>query len=145
MEFVGDNSSYQKKRLVTIAIVVLALGIMTTRMALESSLVSVLFLIASGAGQVVCPIYLSLRTNALGVLFASLLAMGLYPMTELTRALGFMALGFFTRGFFVSGLIYLNEIGGDRFRRWSMLVIFGVWALSTLFNSVDDLFSFDRW
>ena len=81
LEFVGDNSSYQKKRLIIIASLVLALAILTTRMALEPQSVSLLFLIASGAGQIVCPIYLSLRTNALGVGFASLLAMGLYPMT----------------------------------------------------------------
>lgn len=54
-------------------------------------------------------------------------------------------MGFFGRGFFVSSLIYLNEIGGDRFRAWSFLIIFGLWALSTLFNSIDEKIGFARW
>ena len=61
------------------------------------------------------------------------------------RVTGLMAIGFFSRGVFVSGLVYLNEIGGDRFRAWSMLVIFGLWALSTLFNYFNAILGFSRW
>ena len=80
---------------------------------------------------------MSLRTIALGVGGSNLLLLGLYPFGGFLRAVGLMGVGFFGRGFFVSSLIYLNEIGGDRFRSWSMIVVFGVWALSNLFNSFD--------
>lgn len=80
LEFVGDNGYYQKKRLIFIAVMILSLAILTARMALETLTVTLLFLISSGIGQITCPIYMSLRTNAMGVAFAALLGMGLYPM-----------------------------------------------------------------
>lgn len=145
IEFVGDNSNYQKKRLLLIAIIVFALGVLTTRTGIESSAYSIFFLIASGAGQVVCPIKMSLRTITIGVGTSCLAACGLYPFEGYFKAIGLMAVGFFTRGFFVSSLIYLNQIGGDRFRAWSMLVIFGLWPLSTFFNSIDSMLGLARW
>ena len=136
---------YQKKRLTLIAVMVGSLAILTARMALENRTVILLFLIASGAGQIICPINMSVRTNSMGVMFSSLLIMGLFPIGEVSRVISLMALGFFSRGIFVSGLIYLNEIGGDRFRNRSLLVIFGLWALSTFFNSFDSMFGFNKW
>jgi len=105
--------------------------------ALEQTSVLLLFLIASGAGQLVCPIYMSLRTCTFGVGASALFAIGVYPLGTILRSIAFLGMGFFSRGFFVSSLIYINEIGGDRFRAWSTLVIYGLWAISTLFNSVD--------
>lgn len=118
---------------------------LTTRAGIESSSYSIFFLIASGIGQVVCPIKMSLKTITIGVGISCLAAAGLYPFGSYFKAVGLMAVGFFTRGFFVSSLIYLNEIGGDRFRGWSMLVIFGLWPLSSFFNSVDHMLGLARW
>ena len=108
MEFVGDNSTYQKKRLAIIAIVVLSLAILTSRVALEQTSVLLLFLIASGAGQIICPIYMSLKTCTLGVAASALFAIGVYPLGTILRSIAFLGMGFFSRGFFVSSLIYLN-------------------------------------
>lgn len=141
----GDNSTYQKKRLLLVCIIVFALGVLTTRTGIESSGYSIFFLIASGIGQVVCPIKMSLRTITIGIGASNLAAIGLYPFGGFIRAVGLMGVGFFTRGFFVSSLIYLNEIGGDRFRAWSMLVIFGLWPLSSFFNSIDSMLGLARW
>lgn len=141
----GDNSSYQRRRLLLIATIVFALAMLTSRMALEPSFLGLLFLIASGAGQVICPIYLSLRTCTMAVGGSALLATGLYPFGGVLRDCCLIGLGFFTRGFFISALIYLNEIGGDSFRSWAMLVIFGLWPVSALFNSLDGRLGLERW
>lgn len=54
-------------------------------------------------------------------------------------------MGFFARGFFVSSLVYFNEIGGDRFRAWSIIVVFAVWGLSFLISSVEWMIHIPRW
>lgn len=108
MEFVGDNSNYQKRRLFIIGLTVFALAVLTSKISLEVHTLSIFFLIASGAGQIICPIYMSLRTCTLGVAASALLASGLYPFGGFLRAVVLLAMGFFSRGFFVSSLIYLN-------------------------------------
>lgn len=67
-----------------------------------------LFLIASGAGQIVCPIALSLRTCTLGLVGFAILGFAFYPVNEFLTQLSYCGLGFFGRGFYVSSLIYLN-------------------------------------
>jgi hypothetical protein len=88
---------------------------------------------------------MSLRTCTLGVGASALFAIGAYPLGTFLRSVAFLCMGFFSRGFFVSSLIYINEIGGDRFRAWSTLVIYGLWAISTLFNSIDEKLGLPRW
>lgn len=145
IDFVGNNHHYQKHRLFIIAFTVLALAVLNNKIAIEHSLLSILFLTASGAGQIICPIYFSLSTNTLGVAASALLCGGVYPFHGLLKGLGLMAMGFFSRGFFVNSLVYLNEIGGDRFRAWVMLVIFGIWPLSTVFSFLEQEFDTDPW
>jgi hypothetical protein len=137
LQFVGDNGPYQRRRLLVTALIVFAHAILSTRATMEEGSLPLLFLIASGAGQIVCPIKLSVRTCGLGVGGAALLAMGLHPFGGFFKVLGLMGVGFFSRGFFIASLIYLTEIGGDRFQAWSMLVVFGLWGLSSLFTAVD--------
>ena len=93
-------------------------------------------MIASGAGQIVCPIYMSLRTCTFGLSAFTLLAMAFYPFSIFFTNVSLLGLGFFGRGFFVGSLIYINEIGGDKFRAWSMIVIFGMWGVSSLVLSI---------
>ena len=52
---------------------------------------------------------------------------------------GLCAVGFFGRGFYVSSLIYLNEIGGDRFRAWSTIVVLGFWGIAPLALGIEKL------
>jgi hypothetical protein len=104
-----------------------------------------LFLAASGLGQIVCPIYMSILTSAFGLGCFSLLAFAFYPISGMLSWLAYLGLGFFGRGIFVSALIYLNEIGGDRFRAWSMIVIFGMWGLSSLFSSIHTMITLPEW
>ncbi len=91
---------------------------------------------ASGAGQIICPIYMSLRTISFGLTAFTLLVIAFYPFSVVTTNVSILGLGFFGRGFFVSSLIYINEIGGDKFRAWSMIVVFGMWGISSLLLSV---------
>lgn len=104
-----------------------------------------LFLFTSGIGQIVCPIYMSLKTTTKGLAFCTILAMLFYPVSNILKNLAFLGLGFFSRGFFISSLIYINEIGGERFRAWAMIVIFGVWGISTLVSSVEKMLKVAEW
>lgn len=79
---------------------------------------------------------MSLRTTTLGLAGFSIFAFAFYPISEFLKDFSYLGLGFFGRGFFVSSLIYLNEIGGNKFRAWSTMVVFGMWGISTLFSSV---------
>jgi hypothetical protein len=106
---------------------------------------TMLFLIFSGAGQIVCPIALSLRTCTLGLSGFAIFGFAFYPFSTFLTQFAYCGLGFFGRGFYVSSLIYLNEIGGDKFRAWSMLVVFGVWGISSLFSSLERLLKFPPW
>lgn len=96
----------------------------------------ILFLFASGAGQIISPIYMSLGTITIGLFASCALGIIVYPFSTFLMSLVYLGIGFFGRGFFVSSLIYLNEIGGDKFRAWSMIVVFGIWAISPFFSSL---------
>jgi hypothetical protein len=133
---VGDNSTYQKKRLAILSLIVLTTGILTCKISLHGPTLTMLFLAASGTGQIICPIYMSLMTCALGLGTFTLIAFAFYPVSVHMTFLAYLGLGFFGRGIFVSALIYLNEIGGERFRAWSMIVIFGMWGISSLVSSI---------
>lgn len=54
-------------------------------------------------------------------------------------------MGFFGRGVFAGSLVYLNEIGRERFRGWSMIVIFAVWGLSSLLSSAEWVLKWPPW
>lgn len=108
LEFVGDNSTYQKKRLAILSIIILSTGILTCKISLEGPTLTMLFLAASGAGQIVCPIYMSLITSAFGLGSFTILAVVFYPVSGLLTWVSFLGLGFFGRGIFVSALIYIN-------------------------------------
>jgi hypothetical protein len=60
LEFAGDNSNYQKKRLLLLTIMILALSILTSKVAMMGSKIILVFLFASGIGQIVCPNYLNM-------------------------------------------------------------------------------------
>lgn len=135
LEFVGDNSTYQKKRLLILSVIILSTGILTCKISLEGTTIAMLFLGASGAGQIVCPIYMSLRTITIGLMGFTFLAAAFYPISNMLTFFAYLGLGFFGRGFYMSSLIYINEIGGYKFRAWSMIVIFGIWGISSLISS----------
>lgn len=54
-------------------------------------------------------------------------------------------MAFFARGFLASSLTYINEIGGERFRGWSIIVIFAVWGISYLISSVEWMMNWPKW
>lgn len=145
LEFVGDNSTYQKKRLAILSYLVLTTGILTCLVPLLPGIIPLLFMFASGAGQIICPIYMSLGTSAFGILGFTCFGLAFYPVSDLLSNFVFLGLGFFGRGVFVSSLIYINEIGGDRFRAWSPIVIFGMWGLSSLVSTLKTIFILPSW
>lgn len=100
---------------------------------------TLLFLFAAGAGQITCPIYMSIRTSTFGLSASTLFAIAFLPLKGFLYHIAILGMGFFGRGLYVSALVYLNEIGGDRFRAWSMLVVFGIWGISTIFGSITRL------
>ena len=62
------------------------------------------------------------------------------PISGLLFSMCLMVIGFFGRGFYVASLIYINEIGGDKFRAWSYIVVFGVWGVAPLLLAIESLF-----
>lgn len=93
---------------------------------------SVYFLFFSGVGQFVCPVYMSLRTIAMLLLGSTGFAALFYLVSDFMFDFGLCLIGFFGRGLYVSALIYLGEIGGDKFRAWSTIVILGLWGFAPL-------------
>ena len=136
LEFVGDNSTYQKKRLFILSVVILTFATLTCRVPLMGPNLTVVFLFASGLGQIICPIYMSIRTITFGLVAFVLFGIAFYPFSTFLMNVSYCGMGFFGRGFFVSSLVYINEIGGDKFRAWSMILIFGLWGISPLFESL---------
>lgn len=81
LEFAGDNSNYQKRRLLLLTIMILALAILTSKVTMMGTKITMLFLLTSGIGQIYCLNYLNILaiTPALG-LFAVAAAL-LYPFS----------------------------------------------------------------
>ena len=142
LEFAGDNSTFQKKKLLYITIVVLSFAVFTCKMAFTGPKNLMVFLLFSGLGQLICTIYLTLDICAFGIMFFSVLAALVFPFSEFLTLVCYIGMGFFGRGFYSNSLVYLNEIGGDRFRNWSSIVIFGVWGLSCLLLALKRVIRF---
>ena len=104
-----------------------------------------LFLAVSALGQLFAPSRLSLDICALGILVSAVFSAITYPFSSLLTQLGILSFGFFGRGFFSCGLLYLNEIGGDRFQAWSLTVIFAVWGFSSLLAALESIVPLPRW
>ena len=100
------------------------------------------FLFASGLGQIVCPIYYTIRTIAKFLLLATIASMITYPFSVFGFDICLLAIGFFGRGYFVTALIYLTEIGGDKFRSWSIIVVFAIWGFSSFALSLEKILRF---
>jgi len=71
LEFVGDNSVYQKRQLFYLGIIILAFATLTCRIPIMGGSLAVYFLFFSGIGQFVCPVYMSLRTISICLLGAT--------------------------------------------------------------------------
>jgi hypothetical protein len=145
LEFAGDNSNYQKKRLLLMTIMILTLALLTSKMAMLGSKIILVFLLASGVGQIICPIYLNILATTLGLAAFTIGAFLFHPFSEGLTDFCYLGMGFFGRGFFVSSLVYFNEIGGDRFRAWSIIVVFAVWGISFLISSVEWMVLWPQW
>lgn len=81
LEFAGDNSNYQKKRLLLLTIMILALAILTSKVAMMGSKITMLFLLASGIGQIYCLNYLNLLAITLGLGVFTVCAALFYPFS----------------------------------------------------------------
>jgi hypothetical protein len=136
LEFVGDNSTYQKRRLLIMAIPILTFAILTCRLPLMNPNLNLAFLFSSGIGQIICPVYMSLKVIAMGSLAFCGLATVSYPISNFFWDFSLLGIGFFGRGYFIASLVYLTEIGGDKFRSWSMIVVFGIWGFSSFILSL---------
>ena len=107
--------------------------------------VIMLFLAASGIGQLVGPAYLSFDICALGLCIFSGIAFFTYPFSFFLACISYLGMGFFGRGFFACALLYLNDIGGDRFRAWSLIVIFAIWGISSLLSAFEEIVHIPSW
>lgn len=112
LEFVGDNSTYQKKRLLLASIIILNFAILTSKIPFMGPQIIILYFLACGFGQFVSIIYFSVKQIAFFIFISAFLASVLYPFSEFMTSLSYLSLGFFTKGFFGKALIYINEIGG---------------------------------
>jgi hypothetical protein len=104
---------------------------LTARMPLMNPNLNLAFLFACGLGQIICPVYYSMKFISQSLFLATVFCMITYPISSFGFNICLMAIGFFGRGHFVSALIYLTEIGGDKFRSWSIIVVFAVWGFSS--------------
>ena len=133
LEFVGDNSSYQKSRLLYLMFVVLIYAVMNSHVPfILSASDTILFIIASGLGQIICPIYMGLNTICMCMIVTSCIGIVCLILNKFLLLLSILAFGFFGRGLYASSLIYINEIGGERFIAWSCIAIFGTWGIAPL-------------
>ena len=108
LEFVGDNSTYQKRQLLYLGILILAFATLNCRIPLMHGPPPIWFLVFSGIGQFLCPVYMSLRTISLGLLGSTAFTLVLYPFSHSAFGLGLCLMGFFGRGLYVSSLVYLG-------------------------------------
>jgi hypothetical protein len=145
LEFAGDNSEYQKKRLMLIGVIILCFALLNWNMTFMGKEVLLLFLAVSGIGQLVCPVYLSFDICAVGMFIASGLAVVVLPFSSVLACICYLAIGFFGRGFFACSLLYLNEIGGERFRAWSLTAIFAIWGISSLLSAFKEILHVPDW
>lgn len=104
-----------------------------------------IFLVMSGVGQIVCSAYLDMLRSTLGLAAFTVLALIFYPFSENITALCYLGIGFFGRGFFAGSLSYINEIGGERFRGWAMIVIFAIWGASYLLTALQWMIRIPTW
>jgi hypothetical protein len=100
------------------------------------------FLFACGIGQILCPIYYSIRAISKFLLLVTIASMITYPISDFGFDICLLAMGFFGRGYFVAALIYLTEIGGDKFRSWSIIVVFAIWGFSSFALSLERILHF---
>jgi hypothetical protein len=97
---------------------------------------AVSFLFFSGIGQFICPVYMSIRTLSICLLGATGFTAAFWLISRFMFEFGLCLIGLFGRGIYVSSLIYLGEIGGDKFRAWSIVVILGLWGIAPLILSL---------
>jgi len=128
-----------------ISLVVLTTAILTAKVATLGTHMILLFLAASALGQLAAPLYFTIDITAVAIFMLSLLSLILYPLSSLLTNACFILLGFFGRAFYTCSLIYLNEIGGERFRAWSLIVIFGIWGISVLLAAWENIVPIPRW
>ena len=82
---------------------------------------------------------MSIRTIAICLIGSTAFTMVSYMMPDFLFYLGLCAIGFFGRGIYLSSLIYLGEIGGDKFRAWSTIIILGLWGIAPLVLGLERL------
>lgn len=81
LEFAGDNSNYQKKRLFLLSLLILPLAILTSKVAMQSTKMILTFLVASGVGSIICLTYLNILASATGFLAFTVGAFLFYPFS----------------------------------------------------------------
>jgi hypothetical protein len=108
LEFAGDNSNYQKKRLLMMTVTILSMTVLASKVSMIDSKLMLVFLAASGIGQIVCTMHLNLLAITLGLLSFTICATVCYPISSFITNLCYLGMGFFGRGFFASSLVYFN-------------------------------------
>ena len=75
LEFVGDNSSYQKNRLLWLSLAIFSCAAVNSYIPIIlPSYQSTLFFICSAAGQLVCPMYFQIKSTVKYMLIVSIIA-----------------------------------------------------------------------
>lgn len=109
IEFVGENSTYQKKRLIMISVCLVSLSALNSFLPLTlSSTQTMFFFFACAAGQLVCPLYFEIPGCIKYIIGFSILAVLTMNRIAFIESLAFMGLGFFGRGINISSFIYIN-------------------------------------
>lgn len=67
------------------------------------------------------------------------------PILESLETLAFIGLGFFGRGLNISSFIYINEIGGEKWRAWCFMVMFMVWGSAPFTLALTKMVQLPDW
>lgn len=142
LEFVGDNSTYQKNRLLYLSLTIFSCAALSSYIPIIlPSYQSTLFYIFSAAGQLICPMYFEIKTTVKYLIFTSIIAcISLKLQWTVLEVIAFSMTGFLGRGLYVDSFIYLNEIGGEKFRAWSFMVIFTLTGLAPFSLAILSMF-----
>lgn len=146
IEFVGENSAYQKRRLVWISVALVSISALNSFLPLTlTATQTMFFFFASAAGQLICPLYFEIQTTTRSIIFFSLVAAISVNRVPFLESLTFIGLGFFGRGLNISSFIYINEIGGEKWRAWCFMVMFMVWGSAPFTLALTKMIKVPDW
>lgn len=128
IEFVGEDNTYQTRRLVAITVALVSLNALSSFLTIDIPEQSNLLLQTALMGYTLGPYFFQLPAlmhATLGFLIFTFIAVNWVPFLAY---LVYSGLVFFWNALQTSSFVYVNEIGGNKWRAW------GILTMATLIN-----------